>query len=181
MVQAYCLRRYVKYITHVLTVGEPKKTPKYLSLYRQDQDLCRYYNLIQQDGIVISNIVLIMAGLVLGLYTVLSLGSQISIPELSLFLTCAVDGFLFLMLYVTIMSQLYSSSKQVVKGKAKERLLSNIMIIPQQRRWIERYMVSLQPLKAYIGYVNYVDGLTPLVMLSFCFHHTLDLLLIDAE
>jgi len=54
-IQAYCLRRYVQYITQLLR-DKPLQANAALLRCRQVQILSHCYNLIQQDGLIISTL-----------------------------------------------------------------------------------------------------------------------------
>jgi len=83
-VGAYCLSSYVDYITALL-LNNSKEAPARLKYYRQVQLLNRYYNLIQQDELLKSVIIMDIMGVTVSFYTIISLRSQINIPELLLF------------------------------------------------------------------------------------------------
>jgi len=80
MIQVHCMCRYIQYLTYLFT-SQPENSQQNLLLYGQIQILGRYYNLIQQDGLMYANLFVMMAGLTLTSYTVISLGASISFPE----------------------------------------------------------------------------------------------------
>jgi len=176
-VQAYCYRRYVQYVTKLL-VKKPNEAVNILPYYRQLEILSRYYNVIQQDGLIITNVFLMMLGLIISSYPIISLGLKMSLPQLMFFLTCAQDASVILFMYTTILGQLYRASLQV-KECVNERMLLNGEISNVKKKWIGRYIKSFRPLKSYIGYVNYVEQLTPLVMQDTCINQIVSLLLLE--
>jgi len=87
LVQVCCLGRYVDWTVGKIMVN-PKKALSYFKYYRQIQILSRYYNLIQQEILVTTNLGLVMSGLILSVFALLSIGLQnISITELVFFAT----------------------------------------------------------------------------------------------
>jgi len=92
----------------------PTKVNCIMKYYRQVQILSRFYNLFQQDLLIILNIGLVM-GLVVSFYTLIYLRSKISLSELALFFTAAQDATLFLLAYRSFLGRLYFVSKQFQK------------------------------------------------------------------
>jgi len=175
MAHAYCLRRYVQYFTQGVK-RNPGKWQELLPTYRQIQILSRYYNNIQQGKLIVSNITLLMTGLVISFYTIITLGLEVSVPELVLFATVAQDAVLALVMYNTFMGQLYKASKSV-NGLIKASILSTVSVT-EDRKWIVKYLRSFRAVKCYVGYTNFVDELSPLVFLSFCVDQIASLLLV---
>jgi len=82
--QAYCLRRYVQQIT-LKIVENPSEANRVLPILRQLQILSRCYNLIQQDKLIISSLLMTMVSVIFSFYTMIALGSQMLGPEWMLF------------------------------------------------------------------------------------------------
>jgi len=175
LVQAYCLRRYVQYLT-LLLQKRPSKSKEYLPIYRQLQILCRYYNLFQQNGLIFSNYFLTCIGLILSSFSLISNGFNLSLFELLLFATVSQDTILVLLIYGTTMGQLYSTSKKFCFNVKKQVLTKRMSM--HDRKWADCYTNSFRPLKCYLGCVNFVDELTPLVMLNLCINQTVSLLML---
>jgi len=173
---AYSLRRYIECISSV-AIRNPNQPQMYFDYYRQLQILCQYYNLIQQDGLVIASILLLMTGVITSLFTLVSLGFEASGIELSLFCTVFQDGAIVLMVYTTVMGQVNSIS--IDKTLLVNKTLMSKVMVSRDRKWTRKNMLSLAPLKCRLGYVNYVDVLTPIVMLDFCINQTVSLLMLQ--
>jgi len=82
-----------------------------------------------------------------------------------------------LMSFTTVMVKLYTASNSVTDS-VKEQVLMQVGLKVGERKWIERYRMSLPSLKSYIGNVNYVEEITPLEMINFCIDQTVSLLLL---
>ncbi|CAL8098111.1 unnamed protein product [Orchesella dallaii] len=170
LVQAYCLRRYIQYVSSCLTLN-PKKCREFLPYFREVQLLCRYYNRMQQDRLIVMTLNIASASCILSYFVVISLGlHNISVPELLFFFIIANDATLFLMLYAKMMSRVYVQSTQSDLA-IKQRVLPKVA--SKDRKWVGRYVKSFPLFKCYIGYNNYVDELTPLTLFSFCVDQTL--------
>jgi len=119
-VPAYCLHRYLKQIEILLEISNsPSKLEACIRMYKQVQILSRFYNLLQQDALVICHIFFLLNAIIICLFMLVSLGVKISLPELALFGTGAQDAVTGLVLYSTCMAKVYSDSKSV-KLKLKE-------------------------------------------------------------
>jgi len=177
LVQAYCQWRYLKMVVRLLR-DKSGHSMNNLSLLRQLQILNRYYNLVQESGILPSTVFMVISATVLGFYVLISLGTHISTPELLFFLIVANEGLLVLMVLTTVMSWIYAESGKNVQIFMKAVLFPNICIT-KKRKWAQKYVRSFSPLKCYIGDCNFVEELTPLNLLSFSAHQTVSLLLLN--
>jgi len=173
--QAYSLSRYVQCVDNMV-LKSPKKANLYLPYYRKVQILCRYYNLIQQDGLVIGAIWLLMWGLIVCAYALVAMGTEITSVELSLFIGVVPEFTVILICYANSMGRVYPASTRM-KNSVKHKLLTSD-VGGKQRKWIDRYLKSLKPLRCYIGQVNFVEELTPLNLLDFCISQTVSLLML---
>ncbi|CAL8129017.1 unnamed protein product [Orchesella dallaii] len=175
LVQSYCLLRYIQNAGKCIT-SAPKKATKYLLLCRHIQILNRYYNLVQQNGLIIAHNIMLTFGFIISFFTLISLGTKISFPEFLLFGSASIDGATVILICYSFMGQLHSTSKLVCTPTREQLLYNNVTRL--QRKWIQRYTKSLSNLKSYVGDVNFVEELTPLVMLNFCIYQTASLLLL---
>ncbi|CAL8135913.1 unnamed protein product [Orchesella dallaii] len=176
LVQSYCFYRYVQLVDQLI-VEKPKQALKHLPLYRQIQILNRYYNVIRNNGIIIAHEYLLIIAFIISVFMLISLGSNGTLPELILFGLCGFDGAIVLLVCNTLMGQIYSGSKQF-RTKIKEHILSN-QVLNKQRKWTQRYLKSCAVLKCNIGDVNFIEELTPLVMIDFCINQIVSLLLLQ--
>jgi len=109
---------------------------------------------------------------IISAYSVISLGFQMPVVKSVFFLSMMHDTILFLIVYTTGMAGLYAASK------AGQESLRNDLAKGNSKSF-RQFVVSLPSLKCNIGGKNFVDELTPLVMLDFCINQTLALLLVN--
>jgi len=112
--------------------------------------------------------------IIISTFALIFLRSNITVPELLMFSVGAQDAILGLMLSSIILSKVYTDSNGV-----KEILMQCIITgSGVERKAQERWCVcSMFPLKCYMGYNNYVEKTTPLVLFDFCAGKIVDLLL----
>ncbi|CAL8120934.1 unnamed protein product [Orchesella dallaii] len=129
-----------------------------------------------QDGLVGANLFLVMSGLIVAAYTLISIGLQMTILQIAFFATCGQDGMVVTLYYTTVMGQMFASSKQV--GECVRSKALSMKMRASEQAWMRRYVKSFRPIKCYLGHVNYIDELTPLNLLEFCINQTVSLLMI---
>jgi len=178
-VQVYCLRRCVQHVLSPKVSKEESSTFQgNLSIYRQIQVLSRYYNLAHQDGLVSANLFLVMVGFIIGLYTLIALGFQMTFPQMWFFAVCSQDGILVILLYTTVMGQLYIASNELIAG-LKGNICTTSGMTSKEMQITKRCMNSLRPVKCYIGHVNFIDELSPLNFVDFCINQLVSLLMMQ--
>jgi len=175
--QCINLCAYIKQIGNKLT-GDASNLKKNLPYYRQLQILGRYYNLIQQDGLVIMTMVILMLAFIVSFYGMIELGSSgtSSAMELAVLAVSGSQAMLFLLLYTTALGKLHVEVSGLCK-RIKTQLIPRISD-KNDKKWVERYVRSCQPLKCYIGYSGFVDELSPLVVNDFCINQIVTLVLL---
>jgi len=95
--------------------------------------LSRYYNLIQQDILVTTNLGLSTIALIVSVYAILTIGwKYISFAELVLLIACAQNAVIFLFYYTTFMSKLFETSKDFM-GKINLCVLSRMELQNKKR------------------------------------------------
>ncbi|CAL8068825.1 unnamed protein product, partial [Orchesella dallaii] len=169
LVQSYCLYRYVKLVEQLIA-AEPKQAQKLLPLYRQIKILNHYYNAIQKNSLIIAHDYILTIAFIISVFALITLGTDVSLPQLIIYGLTGIYTATVLLVCNTIMGQMHSASKQFCT-RNKERIFSN-EVGNVQRKWIRRYLKSCAVLKCYIGDVNFIEELTPLVMLNFCISQT---------
>jgi len=174
-VQMYCLLGYLKVVTHMLTAKHGNVT-KQLMKYRQLQILSRCHNVINQNVLIVLRIFILEVSVTICFYALISMGLQVSILRLIIFVCGGPLAAALIVMYTTFMGHIYSVSG-LVNGVIKNRILVNVPV-RKRSKWFGRFMRSCKPLKCHIGYTNYVDNLTPLNLLSFCFVQIANLLLV---
>jgi len=177
LVQVCSLRRYLDWTAAKIRASS-EKALVYFRHYSQIQILSCYYNLIQQDILINTNLGMSMSKLNLSIYALLTIGlHNISFAELVLFVFVMQDSVILLLFYTTVMSKLFETSKGLV-GRMKLNVLSRMAVQTKKRKLIEKTMWSFKRIKSYVGYANYVDKRTPFVMFDFCITQIVNLLLV---
>ncbi|CAL8140234.1 unnamed protein product [Orchesella dallaii] len=176
LVQSYCLYRYIQLVDKLIA-AKPKEALKHLPLYRQIQILNHYYNINQKHDLLIAHEYIMVFGVIISFFALISLGTEAFLPQFMLHSLNGFDAAIVLLVCNSIMGQMYSASKQFCR-KTKDQILSN-HLSGVQRRWIQRYLKSCAVLKCNVGDVNFIEELTPLVMLDFCINQIVSLLLLQ--
>ncbi|CAL8068839.1 unnamed protein product [Orchesella dallaii] len=176
VVQSYCLYRYVQLVDKLIATN-PNLAIKHLPLYRQIQILNHYYNAFQKNDLIIAQEYVVIFGLIISVFTLIFLGSDMFLPQFILYSLTGFDAAILLLVCNTTMGQMYSASKQFCTRK-KDKILSN-QVVNVQRKWIQRYLKSCAILKCNFGDVNFIEELTPLVIFDFCFNQIVSLLLLQ--
>ncbi|CAL8068837.1 unnamed protein product [Orchesella dallaii] len=176
VVQSYCMYRYVQ-LVNKLIAAKSKQALKHLPLYRQIQILNHYYNALQKNDLLIAHEYLMIIGLIISVFTLIFLGTDVLLPQFVLYSLTGFDAAIALLVCNTTMGQMYSASKHFCTKKKDQIFLNQVVNV--QRKWIQRYLKSCAVLKCNVGDVNFVEELTPLVMLDFCLNQTVSLLLLQ--
>ncbi|CAL8128789.1 unnamed protein product [Orchesella dallaii] len=176
--QSICLRNYLTLFAFRLNGMSKNKNLSYNNflLYRQLQVLNRYYNLIQQNVLLTSMLLLVTNGLVVSAYVMLSNGRSVTFQQLFMFLNGGLNCFLIIVIQFGAMSKLYGESVMTIQNVGKS--LAQVTLDPNRSIWIRKYMRSLTPLKVSLGSVNFMDELTPINLLNFCLMQIVNLLLL---
>jgi len=178
-VQAYSFSIYLKYFQTELTgslSGPRLERHQALRIYRELQILNRYYNKFQQN--VFINVVLFLSlpAMIIGAYILIAFGSKIKLHEVFMFSCFVVDGLVAVLVVFSVMA---SVNLGAVKGiqYLRSKIIPSILD-KRARKSVEMYLRSFQPLKVYIGEMNFVDKTTPFTLLCFCLAQIVNLLLL---
>ncbi|CAL8092351.1 unnamed protein product [Orchesella dallaii] len=174
-IQSICLWNYVKVFMIRINSENDPSIDSYL-VYRQLQILNRYYNLIQQNVMITSTLVLVTNGFIISTYVMLSLGADVTVLQIFMFLNGGFNCFLIILIQIGAMANLYGESITTIKDLKKSAAQGKIGV--RKRKWVERYLKSLTPLKVAVGSVNFIDELTPINLLDFCVNQIVSLLLL---
>jgi len=171
--QIYCLLGYMKFVTRIM-ITEPSRAAKNLLKYRQLQILNRFHNAIHEDKLIILVLFLMQFEVIICFYALVADGLEASVLRFAIYITVGPICASVLVMYTTFMGRIYC------KSKTSSRMIKDSLKVSsrKEKRWIARVMLSCKPLKCQIGYVNFVDELTPLNLLSFCFVQIANLLLL---
>ncbi|CAL8092348.1 unnamed protein product [Orchesella dallaii] len=174
-VQSICFWNYVKLFMIRINSNNDSNIDNYL-VYRQLQILNRYYNIIQQNILLTSTLVLVTNGLIVSAYVMLSNGSNVTILQIIMFLNGGSNCFLVILIQIGAMAKLYGESTRVIQNLKKS--VTQGEVSGKKQKWIERYLKSLTPLRVAVGSVNFIDELTPINLLNFCVNQIVSLLLL---
>jgi len=125
---------------------------------------------------IMSHLFLQQIAIIVGIYSLISLGSQFSLPKSAFFIVSGVNGVVGLLFLTTALAQLFKAS-QNFRSDVRKRVLKKLLC-SSERRLVVQYFYSFLPLRSYIGSVNYVDELTPLIMFDFSINQIVSLLMI---
>ncbi|CAL8130034.1 unnamed protein product [Orchesella dallaii] len=175
LVQSYCLYRYVQLVDKHIA-AKPEQAVRHLPLYRQIQILNQYYNAIQKNDLIIAHEYVLIMAVIISVFTLISVGTEVFLPRFILHSLNGFDTAILLLVCNTIMGQMHSASKQFCT-KNKDQILSN-KLASKHTKWIQRYLKSCAFLKCNVGDVNFIEELTPLVMLNFCINQIVSLVLL---
>jgi len=175
------------YLPSVCLIGYVRDRTRWNSLpyairkYRELQLLTRFYNWIQQDTVIVTMLNFSLLIIIISLYVMISLGSSISIPHLVLFSCALTDGLLTAVVCFGSCANVHSQSEKMLEFIKKKTSFEGLLSCRKQceSRIIKRCVTSMFPLNIRIGDVNFVEKLTPIVVLDFCFGLIVNLLLID--
>ncbi|CAL8136974.1 unnamed protein product [Orchesella dallaii] len=177
-VQCCCLKEYLKWLHGVMKSSALGQFDLSLvSVYRELQLLSRLYNWIQQDVIIIALTNMTVFVFIVSLYALILMGSHASVPHILFFSSVVLLGLLVIVVCFGTFAGLHTQSTKLIVFLRKKVNLS--VWKPHKKRLIERYSWSLREIKVSIGQVNFVDKLTPVIMLNFCISQIVSLLLIE--
>ncbi|CAL8092345.1 unnamed protein product [Orchesella dallaii] len=174
-IQSICFWNYVKVFMIRINSDNDSSIDNYL-VYRQLQILNRFYNVIQQNVLLTSTLVLVTNGCIISTYVMLSNGSNVTVLQMFQFLNGGSNCFLVILIQIGAMAKLYGESTRVIQNLKKS--MTQREISGRKRKWIQRYLKSLTPLRVAVGSVNFIDELTPITLLDFCVNQIVSLLLL---
>lgn len=183
LLPGFCFRYYMKFFCKVVLRrfkhGQQNQIREQRNcvfpIYRQIQILSRYHNLIHQDAIVIGILDIVLLAFIICCYALISNGSEISIPHLFLFSSGLLNGFLGICICFGCFGKVYGDSVEVI-AFLRSKILNRVAA--KDKKFMRRYVLSLQPIKVRVGNVLFVDNMTPIVLLHFCFSQIVNLLMI---
>lgn len=182
----YALKYYLKYFQllifteHFTDQGRInehwRSLQQRLQIYSELQILSKLYNTIQKDVIIITLMWIVIFAVVVCLYSLLTLGSDVSLFQLLVFAMVLVDSFMVIIVMFGTFGKFNQKSCTVLSAIRTKYVpkVGNKSV----RNWLRKCMTSMPPMKVKLGQVNFVDNFTPLVMINFCFSQLVNLLLI---
>lgn len=149
-------------------------------VYQMLQVLCQYFNVLHQDSTIIIFLAANIYTFIICLYSLITVGSGISLAHLFLFSCGFLNAFLGIVVCFGLFGQVQKASGHVLMLLLTRALPSTKNYSTQQdRRCMKINLKSLRPLHVRIGNVNFVDALTPVVLLDFCTVQLVNLLLLS--
>jgi len=177
---ALLIFKYTMYFQKCLEVNLETKshtTYEVFSVYRQLQLLTRYFNGLQQKAIIFVVLILGPMCVIFGAYTLIVMGSNLSLPHFTQFFLSLLDGMIVLVICFTVLSKVNTGAEdalQFVTGFVTPRISPR-----KSQKWVQVFVKSLKPLQVNMGSVNFVDKLTPFTLLDFSVNQIVSLLLMD--
>ncbi|CAL8146823.1 unnamed protein product [Orchesella dallaii] len=169
----FCIRYYNRVFGRILQ--GTTCTEEDLRFYYKLRILHRHFIKIQEGFIIAALLFVANAYVILGFYMLFTFGWSLPLPKIVLCMFCGVDCLLIIIVYCGVFGGLHSESEETL-------LLFRKRFMPllqgKNRRLKDRLVKSFQPLKVAIGVSNYVDKLTPLVMIQFCIDQIVSLMLV---
>ncbi|CAL8136344.1 unnamed protein product [Orchesella dallaii] len=176
--QSACLVSYMKDFRNMLQDSRLRFAEK-LFHYKELQILANLYNTIQKDGVIGTLFGLIVTLITICLYTLIYVGSDMSIPHLLFFTGAFMNALATNFICFGKFASLHTHSESVLEFvKRKPYAHLYFMKGKNGKKLTQRIVASLYPLKVYIGEVNFVEKLTPVILLEFCVGQVVSLLLI---
>ncbi|CAL8133083.1 unnamed protein product [Orchesella dallaii] len=181
---SYCIVSYLKIFRNALNNCEARKLEQGLRKYRQLQILERFLNRIHQDVITGAMLNMLIVSIIISAYSLIHLGSKISVPHLILFSCLLVDCIATIVLGFGAFALVHTEStitleflKNLLIPRLELKYLCCIGIGKFDLKKIKKFVGSLYPLKVQIGNTNFVEKTTPITVLEFCIGQTVNLLL----
>ncbi|CAL8145479.1 unnamed protein product [Orchesella dallaii] len=145
--------------------------------YRELQILVRIYNGIQQDIVVVAVLHLVMVGFTVSNFALFRIGFGMRLPFLLMNAMTSFDTFIIIYFYYGCYGRVCQDSFNILSG-----LMRKPPPGPKgklDRKLLKHYVVSFSPLKIFLGAVNFLEKLSPIVILDFCLKQVVNLLLLD--
>jgi hypothetical protein len=108
------------------------------------------------------------------LYAVVRFYRLISLPTLMFLLQLLLEGVVLTFIVNTIAGQIHQSSRQITKYWLRQPIF---IASVARSRWLRRKVKACSGIKIRIGSVNFIDRLTPFVMIGLCAKLTVRLLM----
>lgn len=171
---ALCLLSYVK----ALLVCDAEKG---LKLFQQVQLLVKNYNHVSRRGTVSSLLYVIIMGTI-SMYACVILGKFFSVEKRLIYSYTALCMFFFGLQMYGLLGTINEKSKELLEKYRKDSDKGSVCVVVANRKrtiaYRKKLLGSFQPLKIYLGDVNFVDICTPLLLQDFIIQRTVDLSLL---
>ncbi len=178
-VQSCCMRYYIRNLLANIASNSNSPSQSMVKVYKQLQLILCYYNQVHQDVFVIVILNLVGVCLVIGSFALIS--SWNVITNMQFFaLTASVSQAVFgLMVCFGNFAEIHEDSLIFIGAlRTPRNSASSYLDTKSQLRQKRKVAKSLYPLKVKIGSVNYVDRLTTITFIDFCFGIVVNMLLL---
>jgi hypothetical protein len=146
--------------------------PKRASILKQLQIFCTFFNSIYETRFFIYVLGLAQASMVLGGYSAIRSGNQIPFIIIVGLYAMTLIKYVIIGFFLTIAASTHVKSNAEIKLMQKQ-----VSRTGGQMKYNQRLVKSLRPLKVNIGNVNFVDRLTPVVILCYVLEQTISLVI----
>ncbi|CAL8146805.1 unnamed protein product [Orchesella dallaii] len=170
----FCIRYYNRVFGRILQ--GTTCTEENLRFYYKLRILHRHFSKVQEGFIIAALLFVANAYVILGFYMLITFGWSLPLPKIVFFMFCEVDCLLIIIIYCGVFGGLHSETEETLL-LFRKRFMPSLQ--GKNRKLKDRLVKSFQPLKVAIGVSNYVDKLTPLVMIQFCIDQMVSLLLVN--
>lgn len=105
--------------------------------------------------------------LVVSTFALIRNGTNLTIMELNVFGCVSFDGFLAIAVIFRSFGQLHRESSNLVTYLKTKFLFENNYVVAFGTKSTKRFLLSLTPLKIKFGQVNFIEQMTPIVVLQY--------------
>ncbi len=138
--------------------------------------MSNYFNIIHQDIVIASLLYFMGESFVLGMFTLITSWDKLSFPQLLISGTGATESFAAILIFFGVFGRVYADSIKTIECLRTSGI--HVESDLESRKTVGKIVKSLQPLKIKIGSVNFVDRLTPVTFIDFCFGILVNMLLL---
>lgn len=141
-------------------------------IYKELELLAIYYNRIHGGVLSVTATILLSNNLILSVYALVGLYSEINLSQISFFFLFSFDSFIVLLVC--------DGGFKATVNTVSERVLAMVRASPYfiKRRIVKRYIKSWPSIKIRLGSTNFYDRETPLNLIAFCVSQVVNLLLL---
>lgn len=148
-----------------------KNWMKNVMVFRQIQLIFVEFNAYHQNYLCVAKLYQMVAGLVLSLFAIIRLWDSLLFPQRIIFVTGVVEFATGIMFVYGTKANLYLTSRALLAQVKRMHSFS-------QNTWFRKFTRSWPILKVYLGSVNFIDELTPLVTMNFVMSQLVNVLLL---
>ncbi len=178
LVKTYCLRRYIELAGNRIELSlSKKKEPNAYTciMLREIEVISNEYRRLYSYSAISPCIVCAMLLHILTFYACIKFGLGLPLAMYLFFSLAALNTCVVVLCMYTSMANVVRASTFVLEVKLRSGMGKNMVRSP----WFRRFLKSCKIVKIYVGSVNFVEPMTPLVVEQFSIQQTVNLLLLD--